>query len=313
MAARTNIFRHGFTLIEMSAVLVVIALLVGTILEGRSMIHNAQLQAAVNEFTKIGTAYSQFKQLYGGYKPGDFYNASGQKATDIWGSAGGTGQDAACFSALSLNAMATCNGDGNGYVAGPYSSGALTNANEIYLVFQQLVNAKMLEGKFSGNPAGGASIGKNILASQINNGGYMLLSQAPITDAGSATNSPYYFYGSYGTLVYNGVTTPGSYIVLGSVGQSVTKSASSSALPENELLTPADAYYLDKKMDDGKPAGGLLMSYFAYPDGTAIGATKCLIVASGTAVQSNTGGIDYNLSVTNQLCNVLYVNDMVTN
>src|SRR5437660_1073388 len=99
--------RHGFTLLELSIVLVIIGLLIGGIFVGQSLIHNAQLNAVISEFNRYQTAVQSFKQQYNTL-PGDMSNA-----TSFWGSAGGTGSDATCAVVVSTTA-ATCNGNGDG-------------------------------------------------------------------------------------------------------------------------------------------------------------------------------------------------------
>jgi prepilin-type N-terminal cleavage/methylation domain-containing protein len=60
----------GFTLIEISIVLVIIGLLVGGILTGQDLINNAAQRAQVTQITKYNVAVNTFKGKYGGL-PGD--------------------------------------------------------------------------------------------------------------------------------------------------------------------------------------------------------------------------------------------------
>ncbi len=62
--------RHGFTLIELSIVLVIIGLLVGGILVGRALIHAAEVRAQIAQIEKYNTAANTFRLKYGGL-PGD--------------------------------------------------------------------------------------------------------------------------------------------------------------------------------------------------------------------------------------------------
>jgi prepilin-type N-terminal cleavage/methylation domain-containing protein len=62
--------RSGFTLIEMSIVLVVIGLLVGGVLVGQDLIRAAYVRAQISQIEKFNTAVNTF---YGKYQalPGD--------------------------------------------------------------------------------------------------------------------------------------------------------------------------------------------------------------------------------------------------
>jgi prepilin-type N-terminal cleavage/methylation domain-containing protein len=91
--------RQGFTLIELSLVLVIIALLVGGVLVGKTLIKTAQARQAISAIDRIGAAVNTFKSKYN-CLPGDC--ASARKffptctADDVY---------------------STCNGDGNGKIS----------------------------------------------------------------------------------------------------------------------------------------------------------------------------------------------------
>jgi len=64
---------RGFTLVELSIVLVIIGLIVGGVLAGQSLIQSARLQAEITQFNKIDTAVNAF-YLRNGMLPGDTTN-----------------------------------------------------------------------------------------------------------------------------------------------------------------------------------------------------------------------------------------------
>jgi prepilin-type N-terminal cleavage/methylation domain-containing protein len=64
----------GFTLIELSIVLVIIGLIVGGILVGQDLIKAAEIRATVSQLEKYSTAVNVFRSKYNGI-PGDVLNA----------------------------------------------------------------------------------------------------------------------------------------------------------------------------------------------------------------------------------------------
>lgn len=71
--------RAGFTLIELSIVLVIVGLLVGGILAGKALIQQAEVRAAASQLQKMETAYNTFRLKYNCIM-GDCINA-----TDFFG------------------------------------------------------------------------------------------------------------------------------------------------------------------------------------------------------------------------------------
>lgn len=71
--------QQGFTLIELSIVLVIIGLVVGGVMVGRTLIQQAEIRAAVTRIQQFDTAYRTFQTKYGCIA-GDCANA-----TDFFG------------------------------------------------------------------------------------------------------------------------------------------------------------------------------------------------------------------------------------
>jgi prepilin-type N-terminal cleavage/methylation domain-containing protein len=59
--------RHGFTLIELSIVLVIIGLIVGGILVGRELIHAAEIRSQISQLNAYETATNAFRNKYNCY------------------------------------------------------------------------------------------------------------------------------------------------------------------------------------------------------------------------------------------------------
>lgn len=67
--------KSGFTLIELSIVLVIIGLIVGGVLVGQDLINSAKLRSTISQIQSYETAATTFRLKYNGV-PGDLSNAS---------------------------------------------------------------------------------------------------------------------------------------------------------------------------------------------------------------------------------------------
>src|SRR6187399_2125428 len=115
---RYNAPMRGFSLVELSIVLVILGLLTGGILAGQSLIRAAELRAVSTEYSKFVTAGRSFRDKYFAL-PGDMANA-----TSFWGTA------VTCPGKVTADARTdarTCNGDGTGQILHVSGGGALQN------------------------------------------------------------------------------------------------------------------------------------------------------------------------------------------
>jgi len=98
--------QHGFTLVEIAIVLVIIGLLLGGILKGQEMITQAKIKNSIADFSGISAAYYGYQDRYRAI-PGDDLNAATRWTTPTAATAG----------------------NGNGIVAGTYNNaGAVCTA-----------------------------------------------------------------------------------------------------------------------------------------------------------------------------------------
>lgn len=201
----------GFSLVELSVVLIIIALIVSGFLAGKSLIRTAEVRAVVTEGSQLRAAVNAFVLTYNAL-PGDF-----AEAYDYWGSDCTTGP------AAEMN----CNGNGDGRVN---LTGASDN-NEPYRAWQHMGLAGLVEGYYNGIGfgAGNTAIsGVNIPAASIRYGGYCFI------------------YGNLGAEPFRNMLLVGLQRSTG---------------PNNgAIFKPEEAYLLDKKMDDGLPEKGVVIS-----------------------------------------------------
>jgi prepilin-type N-terminal cleavage/methylation domain-containing protein len=113
----------GFTLVELSIVLVIIGLILGGVMVGRSMIRSTQVNRVASDLESYAAAAQMFVDKYQGL-PGDMTNA-----TTYWSS------------------TIVANGDGDGQLD---AAGAASTAGETFGAWEQMALAGMLKGTFNG-------------------------------------------------------------------------------------------------------------------------------------------------------------------
>lgn len=141
----------GFTLVELSIVLVVVALIVGGVLFGRDLIRTAEIQGIISEVQQHKTAIFNFENQYLGL-PGDLYNA-----TDFW---------------------TTSNGNADGVIA---------TATEGFLAWEHLSSSGLVAGSYDGTPTV-CTIGTNAPASTFVPAGYYIGNTSDALDTGITGN-----------------------------------------------------------------------------------------------------------------------------
>jgi prepilin-type N-terminal cleavage/methylation domain-containing protein len=228
---------RGFSLVELSIVMVILGLLVGGVLSGQSLIRAAELRAISTEYSRYYTAVQAFKDKYFAV-PGDMSNAQ-----SFWGVAHATA--ATCNTTPSTSAL-TCNGDGNGRINNSMGS------NEQFRFWQHLANAGLIEGNYNGVQGAGGSdeavIGTNVPRSKLSNAGWSIYYSA--NDPGNADVFANDFQNFF---------TFGGFVATGYTG--------------NRVLKPEEAWNIDTKVDDGKPGMGRVIVRYIQECTNATGQT----------------------------------------
>ena len=274
----------GMTLVELSIAITIIALLAAGIMVGQTMIRHAELQQVATNFLKFRDAIKQFQDKYK-YLPGDM-----PTATTFWDAS------ATCGDPTDEVTSATCNGDGDGKVDEVNDLiYVMTGPSESIYAWQHLVNSKFLEGSYTGQWALGNSIwkpGVNI-PKGMDNGGFAFYYATHDTSvlAYSVTDSGYTEAG--GTVI--GITYPANYNHVISFGKA-TVEIDTEHPPMGMVFSAADAFEIDAKIDDGKPAYGNVMSTVLDNGGVFQCAT------AGSPVSAA-----YKLSLTGKYCTLFFI------
>ncbi len=220
----TKTYKKGFTLIELTIVIVIIGLLIGAVLTGKTLIRESEIRASISQIEQIKSALNTFRVKYN-CLPGDC-----AYATDFFGidsnacpAGGGSG---------------TCNGNGNGKISDiNYSD----NGQEVYRLWQQLGSgySDLIPGKYTG----------------------VYTSAAFKFRPSAGVNAPVNKLGQNGAMrIYNLDNYSGGSNFFASNYKHVLELWGSGTIT-SPVVTPAEALSIDAKYDDGLPGYGNIMSY----------------------------------------------------
>ena len=213
-----NSKNRGFTLIELSIVIVIIGIIVGGVVLGSKVIDRARLAKVSSELSQIKQAYMMFDDTYVSV-PGD-YSGTTESATS-------------CADATAANAFAAatvCSGDGDGKIEGTFSTSAActyTSAGDCEFKFamNHLVYEDFLPASFSRRTE---SLDKGKLPKSFGNLTWHLI----------------YYTGDANSNI--STANPKHIIRLDAMGASIAE------------LSQQRAFEIDQKIDDGKATSGML-------------------------------------------------------
>ena len=227
--------QFGFTLIEMSIVMVIIGLIIGGVLVGRDLISASAVRAQISQIEKYNSAVNTFRGKYG-YLPGDIPDPTAQSYGFL---ARGT-----CFGGTPCVA----NGDGNGIIEGTLSQAAGVNfgiaesLGETSVFWRDLSDAKLIDGGFQTATFMSAYATTPSLifpAAKIGGGNYVYV---------------------YSNGSWNGVIWTSSGVNY--FGISASPAFTAWALISAPGLSVAQAYNMDSKIDDGVPQSGKVTAQY---------------------------------------------------
>jgi prepilin-type N-terminal cleavage/methylation domain-containing protein len=229
--------KSGFTLVELSIVLVIIGLIIGGIVVGRDLINAASILAQVSQIEKYNTAVNTFRGKYG-YLPGDIPEPV---ATQNGFAARGSGPG---------------EGDGNGLLQGINAvsapDGGFQGAGETAMFWSDLTYANgmmvnLIQGDFSSPKPDlspptaviGTNLAQYIPAAKLGGGNYIVVYSGNGFMADTAN-----FYSLATPTQINGADN------------------NAGIMPATSQVSVIQAYDIDKKIDDGLPQSGRVIAKY---------------------------------------------------
>ncbi len=267
----------AFTLVELAIVLVIVGLLVGGVLQGQELIHQARLRSVISDIRSFEAAVTTFRLKYNEL-PGDIRRGAAYGVNCPADTTCGAAGDNTAHTDCDVDADgADGDGNGNGTLEGSTCIAYIEfYSGEIANFWVHLANTLLVKGGYHqtdncdedtcGNVAGvnfpELSVGHGIVAASSGQGLQWVLGVSP--------NNGWTFSGLGGL---EGASIMGDQFV------------------------PEDAFGLDSKMDDGRPNTGIVKAVSIYTSATgtftddAVGATDCTAVLGA-----------YNLTYNNPVC-----------
>lgn len=181
-------YRHGFTLIELSIVLVIIGLLVGGVLVGRDLIKSAEIRAQISQIEEFKTAVNTFKVKYG-YLPGDMPPTQASQL--------------GFFTFIGTYAGKSCTwGAGGGFGAQFGDNDGMISQEEFLAFWSHLSDAKLIKGSYGGRAGNLLSSSASICTNT--GGGYSGTDWALVAPPQKLSNAT----GSYVAVASNMIYAP---------------------------------------------------------------------------------------------------------
>ncbi len=145
--------QKGFTLLELSVVIVIIGLLIAGVTSGTQLLKSAEVTKQVSQLTQMRSYYTAFRATHAAV-PGDF-----ARGFVLWGSA-------TCTNNSVHSASDGCNGNGDGNLGGATS-------NEGVLLWRHLFLSGIMPTNITTVYTGGtAIIGTHVPAGVVRNSGF---------------------------------------------------------------------------------------------------------------------------------------------
>lgn len=258
MFLKPNYYRNskkGFTLVELSFVIVFLAIVFALVSFGRNIQTSSQVKSLIKESQKYLTAVVLFDNRYG-FLPGDYPNAF------------------EAFSGCGLTA-AQCNGNGDGIL----DDGTVAADSEVLRFWQHLSLSGIIDGYYTGEASTSApslTVGENCPKAKagFGNGGYAVGNVNYFSAV--QDNTIFSKAGGYNALMFGVPASASDLRVL------------------NGVITPSFAKNIDFKIDDGLPEYGKVMAFDGEnnPLLTSYISENCLTGSEGSATYDESNRSD---------------------
>jgi prepilin-type N-terminal cleavage/methylation domain-containing protein len=262
-----NSKKSGFTLIELSVVIIIIGLIIGGVLVGKDLIRAAEIRSTISQMESYNSAVRTFQTKYNGI-PGDL------KYTDAAASG--------LYRITNAYVGYPGYGDGDGLIRnGDGTPNPNTNMRlygEPFIFWRHLSEANLINGNYGA--------GLNTAAEATATG----------VDAVNAYLPPSKLTGS--TIAVGSPLDGKNYFLLTKIG-SMT-GVGSFGLATNPL-TASEAYSFDSKIDDGMPATGVIVAVNGAADLNASISWRTISAVAGCVASSA-----YALTQTTQSCSLRF-------
>ncbi len=267
LATRQN---GGFTLVEISVVVVIIGLIIGGVLVGRDLIKSSEIRAQISQFDEVMSALNAFKAKYG-YLPGDMPPSEASQL--------------GFFTFTGTYAGKTCS---SGFPkAYGNNDGRLSYYGETVPFWSHLSDANLIKGNLGGTA--GSLINSVAAACSVFVG-------MPNISVSTYENSIKIFPAgrlssvSILTVIANQYWWPDPEIYFSKINK-INMFFLQHYSGSQNFATPRQFYQIDSKIDDGLPATGIVRDANTADAGTGVPNESTCTTTGVTPIQ-------YNLSAT---------------
>jgi prepilin-type N-terminal cleavage/methylation domain-containing protein len=246
---------QGFTLIEMSVVLVIIGLIIGGVLVGADLIRSAAVRAQITQIEKYNQAVNTFRGKYQSI-PGDMNVATAQQ--------------------FGFSVGAVCDGgtgfrNGNGLIEGLSGWPLIQSCDEPALFWGDLTSpalggAGLIEGQFPNSGAGAFGCATSVPSITTAPGSTYIGAYLPAAKIGHGNFVYVYSYNGnnwYGVLEITSIPF--------------------GVVHANTDITVLEAYQMDKKVDDGLPTSGNVQATYVALVGNVLQNAPHTVTSGGTS------------------------------
>ena len=244
--------RDGFSLLEITIVLSIVAMLAATLLAANSLKRSSQMQAVMSEYQLYAAAIKNFRTKYHAL-PGDFAGAQA-----LWGSA------TACPVGGTVTGTQTCNGDGDGFI----EFDAVPNYEHLG-AWRHLGLSGFISQNFTGNTFGSGTCNIDIKPGQTSPASKL---EGAVWNVGvnrSGTTYTTSNAGSAGDLddmyfpLSAATDMPSVHALwLGGALQDDSGQAASCSHSQIPVFTGSEAFEVDMKFDDAQATSGKIRSQY---------------------------------------------------